>query len=144
MRIGFPKSSLLDRCDATSLGWPALGNGAPAGATTVAIVANASSAAVVNSRCEGRRRKNRPKKAASPASRMRLARSGSTGAAPATMPPFGGAGSPGAGRLLIAAVAVLLARFGSPSVSAVFCAVLAPAAAPAGNEPMSQTPVLLE
>ena len=73
------------------------------------------------------------------------------------MPPFGGAGSPGAGRLLIAAVAVLLARFGSPSVSAVFCAVLVMVPvpvtfvtrvrvteAPAGNEPMSQTPVLLE
>src|SRR5438874_4229979 len=156
VEIGLPKSSMSDGRAATRLAAGAADSGAPAGATIVVRVANASRAPATATRWERRRRNSRPKNPISPAPIIRLPRGASGWLGAGAIPPFGGPGRPGAACPTIAALAALFPRFGSISFSADFVAalVIVPVPvtvanrvrvldAPLGRDPIVQTPVML-
>src|SRR5437764_6321893 len=141
---------------ATRLAAGAADSGAPAGATIVVRVANASRAPAIATRWERRRRNSRPKNPISPAPTIRLLRGASGWLGAGAMPPFGGPGRPGAACPTMAALAALFPRLGSTSFSADFVValVIVPVPvtvansvrvldAPLDNGPIDQTPVAL-
>src|SRR5438105_253064 len=89
---------------ATRLAAGAADSGAPAGATIVVRVANASRAAATATRWERRRRNSRPKNPISPTPIIRLPRGASGWLGAGAIPPFGGPGRPGAACPTIAAL----------------------------------------